>query len=929
MPWRATKHHEVNHRRMAMAVLRVKRVMFFGAAAIAAALVAGASAPATLPAQNPANSERGAAALGNALAGLGNTARVLMIGAHPDDEDTQLIAWLARGRHVETAYLSLTRGDGGQNLIGNELGEGLGVIRTQELLAARRIDGGRQFFTRAFDFGFSKNAEETLTHWPRDTVMGDVIRVVRAFRPQIIVAVFSGTPADGHGHHQISGILAREAYDISSDTVKFPTAVYGSPWTVSKFYRRIRTTTTAATTMNVGEYDALLGRSYAEIAADSRSQHKSQGFGQLQPKGAVVDQIGLEASRVSDVASASTEGSIFNGVDTTWARLRMRTNKPELKLALDSASLAFDQARVAYRANDPTATIDPLARAVRLLRTARDAAGPRPWRLINADPRSPSMMMNDRMAVRGARNITEAASAAIDATDAELWNAINTNTERAEQALLMAAGVAIEAISPTQIIPVTLIGKRDVPDSALVNIAVYNRGRVPIRFVRAEIGNYRDTSTAVSLNPDSTIRVTRVARARSNTTQWWRVIPRALVDYFKVEVDARDDAERAAAVGLNATVRVDIAGVTLDVVTPIMNRAVDPVKGEQLVAVAGVPGIVIGLDRPIEYIRANVPVTRELRVNIESAYATPESVTVTLQLPNGLVADSAQRVRVLTPQSPRATLVFTLRGKLYESRHELHAIATHKALPTQQGYYVINYDHINRQRVYTTSGMWMEAVAVTLPPKAYVGYVAGVGDLGFEALRQLDVNVERIEPAMLATTNLSRFTSIVVGPRAYASNEFLVAANARLLDYTKKGGTMVVQYGQTEMMRPGIMPYPIQLARTAERVTLETAPVTVLSPTARLLNTPNKIKATDWDGWVQERATYMPSTFDKNYTPLLQMNDPDEPPNKAGLLMTQYGKGTYVYVTLALFRQLPAGVPGAARLLLNLISATPAAPPRM
>lgn len=911
----------------AMPLRAILRRTIYGAAAFAAALLAGTSIAGTINAQQNANADRGAAALGNALSGLGNTSRVLVIGAHPDDEDTQLIAWLARGRHVETAYLSLTRGDGGQNLIGNELGEILGVIRTQELLAARRIDGGRQFFTRAFDFGFSKNAEETLTHWPRDTVMGDVVRVVRAFRPQIIVAVFSGTPADGHGHHQVSGILAREVYDESADTVKYPTAVYGTPWQVSKFYRRIRTTTTAATKMNVGEYDALLGRSYAEIAADSRSQHKSQGFGQVQPKGAVIDQIGLEASRVSDVAQAATEGSIFNGIDTTWTRLRALSPKPALRAALDSANQAFDQARALYRANDPTPVIDPLARAVRLLRVARDAAGPRPWRLYNFDSRNPSAMVDFRLQQRSSRNL--AANAQTDSTNAELWNAIDLNEQRAEQALLMAAGVAVEAISPRQIIPVTVTAKKDVPDSVLVNIAVFNRGRVPVKFVRAEIGNDRDTSLAVTLAPDSTLRVVRTARARTNTTQWWRAAVKAEGDVFRVPVDSRDDAERAQATAISAIVRVEIAGVALDVPTTIMNRVADPVKGEQLVAVSGVPGIVIGLDRPLEYVRANVPIVRELRVNIESAYASAESVTVTLKLPNGLVADSAQRTRVLTPESPRATLVFMLRGKLSVDKHELHAIATHKGVPTQSGYYVISYDHINPQRVYVNSAMWLQSVAVTLPTRAHIGYVAGVGDLGFEALRQLDVNVERIEPAALATTDLKRFTAIVVGPRAYASNDLLVAANARLLDYTKKGGTMIVQYGQTEMMKPGIMPYPIQLARTAERVTLENAPVTILAPTSRLLNVPNKIGPTDWDGWVQERATYMPSTFDKNYSTVLQMNDPNEPPNKAGLLMTQYGKGTYVYVTLALFRQLPAGVPGAARLLLNLISATPAAPPRM
>lgn len=888
------------------------------AAAIAVALLVGAGFARNMHAQGYGTTDRGAAALGTVLQGLGNTSRVLVIGAHPDDEDTQLIAWLARGRHVETAYLSLTRGDGGQNLLGNELSEALGVIRTEELLAARRIDGGRQFFTRAFDFGFSKNAEETLQHWPRDTVLGDVIRVVRAFRPQVIVAVFSGTPADGHGHHQVSGILAREAYDISADTVKYPAAQYGLPWSVPKFYRRIRSADGVTTRMNVGEYDPLLGRSYSEIASDSRSQHKSQGFGVLQQKGAILDQIGLEASRVSDVAQAKSEGSIFNGIDTTWAHIARLAPNALVQAEIDSAAVAFLQARAVYRASDPTPSVEPLARAVRLLRAARTGAGARPWRLWSANPAKPAVLVDqDNQPVRSTETFA----------NPELWNALNVNVVRAEQALLLAAGVAVEALAPRQTIPVMVPGKRGVPDTMSVNVAVYNRGQVPVSFISAEIGGGRDTSAPTVILPDSSLRTPRLARARMNTTQWWKVIPRA-GDVFATSVDSRDDAERAMASQIQAQVRLEIAGVTLDVTTPVAYRVADPVKGELRIAVAGVPGITIGLDRSLEYVRANVPVTRELRVNIESAYASPETVTVSLRLPKGLVADSMQRIRVLTPESPTATLVFKLRGTLTEAKWELHAIASHKGVETQAGYYLINYDHINVQRVYTSSTMWLQAVPVALPAKARVGYIAGVGDLGFEALRQLDVNAERIEMSALATTDLSRFTAIVVGPRAYASSPLLVDANARLLDYTRKGGTMVVQYGQQEMMRPGIMPYPIQLARTAERVTMENAPVTILAPNARVLNTPNKIGASDWEDWVQERATYMPSTFDRNYQPILQMNDPNEPPNKAGLLVAPYGKGTYVYVTLALFRQLPNGVPGAARLLINLISATPAASPR-
>src|SRR6185436_15803021 len=249
--------------------------------------------------------------------GIPERMRVLWIAAHPDDEDTQLIAWLARGRRVETAYLSLTRGDGGQNLIGNELGEALGVIRTEELLAARRIDGAHQYFARGYDFGFSKSAEETRKHWPQDSLLNDVMTVMRAFRPHIVITTFSGTPRDGHGHHQVSAILARQAYDLAADTVRFPAKEYGAPWTPLKFYRLARFSPQDRTiAINVGEYDPFLGLSYQEIAADSRSQHKSQGEGTLRRKGVVWDYLTREDSRVS-APPPKEEKSIFAGLDTT------------------------------------------------------------------------------------------------------------------------------------------------------------------------------------------------------------------------------------------------------------------------------------------------------------------------------------------------------------------------------------------------------------------------------------------------------------------------------------------------------------------------------------------------------------------------------------------------------------------------------------
>ena len=338
-----------------------------------AALVLGLTAcsPRRVTAQ-----ERGAIALGEAVEGLGVTTRVLLIAAHPDDEDTRLIAWLARGQHVETAYLSLTRGDGGQNLIGNELGEALGVIRTEELLAARRIDGAHQYFTRAYDFGFSKSAAEAYTHWPHDSVLGDVIQVVRAFRPHIIIAVFTGTPQDGHGQHQVSGLLAREAYDVSGDTVRFPVAKYGRAWTVSKFYRDRSYFGGGpdALSIPVGEYNPLLGESYAEIASRSRSQHKSQGFGQLIRKGPFNASLYREASRVNSGA----ERSMFDGIDTTFARIKPLIGTLDGKRALDSLTQLARRVRTQWNPVDPSPITPVLGRMEDLLTTVElSRSGPR------------------------------------------------------------------------------------------------------------------------------------------------------------------------------------------------------------------------------------------------------------------------------------------------------------------------------------------------------------------------------------------------------------------------------------------------------------------------------------------------------------------------------------------------------------------------
>lgn len=865
--------------------------------------------PYAATAQSSATTDRGAAALGSVLAGLGTTGRVLTVAAHPDDEDTPLIAWLTRGRHVETAYLSLTRGDGGQNLIGNELGEALGAIRTQELLSARRIDGGRQYFTRAYDFGFSKNAEETFQHWPKDSILGDVVRVVRSFRPQVMVAFFSGTPRDGHGHHQVSGMLAREAYDLAADTVRFPVAQFGLPWTPLKFYRSARQNPDGATLrMNVGEYNPLFGRSYYEIAAESRSQHKSQGFGVLQRKGFIQAFIAREATRRGPV-DATSETGLFDGVDTTWNRLRDGTT-PSVRAALDSATQFMTTAKALYRAPDPSAIVSPLASTLPLLRRARSEMGAMPSRLVAVRAGAPPRLMPARSSSQ--------------AVNLDAWDALSLTIDRVESALVLAAGVAVEATAPKATFPVRLATKPGMDDSLPVSVTVYNRGSQPVYFVGARaytaapLGNGAGTVIAA----DSALTVQRYAVASAPTAPWWRQDGRRGGDWFLTPFDGRDEVTLEARTETVAQTQLQIAGVPVSIETPVVNRFADPVKGDQQVRVAAVPGITIGLNNVVEYIRAEVPVERDLVVRLQSAYPTEAKVTVSLTLPPGLKADSAERTRVLAPDKG-AVVVFHLSGKVNPGRLQVGAVAIHEATSSTTGAYVVDYDHITPQRLYSPSGMFLASVNVKIPARAHVGYIVGSGDLGMDALEQLDVQVEKLDPAAIGTMDLSKFTAIVVGPRAYEGSPELVRQNPRLLTYANRGGTLVVQYGAQDMNKFPVTPYPLQWKRPAERVTQEDAAVRVLQPSSPVLTTPNKIDADDWFGWVQERATYMPSVIDSRYTSLLSMNDPDEPENRGALLVAPVGKGKYVYVTLALFRQLPNGVPGAARLLMNLINAPP------
>jgi LmbE family N-acetylglucosaminyl deacetylase len=878
-----------------------------GRALLGALLVLTALAPRAASGQ-----ERGAAALDQALRGLTVAGRVLMVAAHPDDEDTNLLAGLVRGHQVQAAYLSMTRGDGGQNLIGNELGEALGTIRTEELLAARRVDGAQQFFSRAFDFGFSKSAEETFTQWDREELTGDVVRVIRAFRPQVVVSVFSGTPTDGHGHHQAAGILARAGFEAAMDTIRFPVRSHGRPWAPSKFYRGAWSRNRPHTlTMEVGTYDAVLGRTPAEIAGESRSQHRSQGFGVVQRRGAVQTRLTRELTWVNESTPAADEVSLFDGVDTTFARLTRIAEGRGAALA-GIAPLA-DSLRRVVDLRAPGAIVPGLARIVAMAEEARAQA-----------KRCGIVPVTRYTGITGV-------PPTCDLEDIELEEGVDRVRARARGALAEAAGLLVEATAQQELV--------SFGDRLGVNVWLYNRGPHPVTLHELRVTGARPMRLAeplvVPAQSDTVIPmpITAIADHRP----WW-VGSRAGSAMFKdtfspadgvarissgvgVElvpsVAVPDDERRITAVEVDA----EIAGVrtTFDGGT-VVYRFADPVLGEQNRPVGGVPQITIALDRSLEYVRADQAVERRIRVTLRSFTNEPKTVRFRTLIPPGLTGRGLPDSLVLAPNSAQE-LYLTLTGKLAEGRHDFGVGLEADNTIFVEGITTIEYPHIRPIRLYRQSSAYLLAVPVQVPRALRVAYVTGVSDAVAPVLRQLDIPLTVLTPDQIALIDLSQYTTLVIGPRAYGTSADLQAANPRLFDWVRNGGTLVVQYGQFEMQQPGMMPFTVAFQRPAARVTREDAPVRILDAQSKLLRWPNRITDADFADWVQERALYMPSAIDENYRTPLAMNDPDEPEQRGAILDASLGKGRYIYTSLSLFRQAPGGVPGSVRILVNLLSA--------
>lgn len=855
--------------------------------------------------------DAGTVGTGLALRELDGVGRVLVVGAHPDDEDTSLLTAVARGMGMEAAYLSLTRGEGGQNLIGPELGEGLGIVRTGELLAARELDGARQFFTRAYDFGYSKSAEETFRHWPREEILRDVVEVVRRFRPHVMVSIFSGTPGDGHGQHEVAGIMAREAFEAAADPERFPDA--GSPWAPLKLYRRAwRDPGADAIPVETGRFDPLLARSHFQLAMESRSQHRSQDMGTTRPLGSRVSSLIPMESRVPGDGDAG----LFAGVDTMLSGLLAGAEASEAtRRELDAYGRAVGEARGALAALEPEAAAGALAEAFERIRGARMALPGK--ERVEVTPPSALRRRQQRTGEALLAALSVVTDVRVDdgllvpgqeaEVVAELWNGGGSTLENARADLVLPPGWTVrEAAAASH-------GGGGGPGRSPVEGMLRASGPVG----RLEPGELARWTFSVRVPEDAgPSRLYYLAEERNGDLYRWpeegparelRGLPRdpPLIRGV-LETDARLPTGETVE-GLRTT-------------RPATVRDVDKALGEVRRPVLVVPALSLsvapgGLAWP-----EGSSDGREVTLHLRSEAPGPIEGTVRLEGPDGWRMDPSSAPFRL--EEGRRSLDLAVRvtpgAGVEPGEHVFRARADVDGGPTfREGFTLVDYPHIPRAALFEPARLTVSMFPVRVAGGIRVGYVMGSGDDGPEAIRQMGVEVELLDPA---AQELDPFDVIVLGIRAYETRPDLVAANERLLRWVEAGGTLVVQYNKYEFPRGGFAPHPLDIHRPHDRVTDPRAPVTLLEPDHPVLSRPNRITAADFDGWVQERGLYFLGEWDERYTPLLAMADPGEEPKRGSLVVTEVGDGHWVYTGLAFFRQLPALVPGAYRLFANLLS---------
>lgn len=842
------------------------------------ALAFGLPPFARVEAQDLGPSTGGLAALDQALRYLGHQKRVLMIGAHPDDEDTELLTILVRGLGAEAAYLSLTRGEGGQNLIGPELGDGLGVLRTEELLAARRLDGARQFFTRTWDFGYSKGLPDTWEHWPRDSVLKDVVRVVRSFQPQVIVSGFSGTPRDGHGQHQASGWVAREAFRLAGDSTVFPElgreeAVL--PWMPAKLYQSARFDREGSTlVLEGGVLDRAVGQSYLQIAMRGRSLHRSQDMGVSQPIGPSTVELRLVEDR-----TGAGDGGFFAGIDTTLATL-------------------------AHASGDGPGT--------RLAAIGDRLHGLRPWRLEELA----GLRREFGILVGEARGRLPAAAA--------------DQLRRMDDVLFLASEVLCDAVSSTEHL---------VPgDSVVIMLSCWNASQEPrvvagrVRLLGAAAAGFGPHRLAPGVLRGDTVRLQIPADARP-TTPYYLERPKmtgAALYQWPTEGPRGAPFEPPPVI---VEFELEAGGRAMQ---EAVYRYTDQALGEVRRPLTVVPAVTVTLTPVSGLWPIGESSPRRFDVTVRAMTRDSLALMVGLEVPARWRSERPAQVSLADGRRER-TLRFTVRPApgAPEARYRIRAIATDQARRMYSANLVrIEYPHTRPRQIVEDAAAEISLVRSALPRARGIAYVRGAADRVPEALQSMGLSPVLLSGDSLTRGDFSRFGTIVIGPRAYEIEPALAEASGRLVEFARRGGTVLVQYQQQVFFRGGFAPYPLSLTESlqpgqapfrvgAPRVAEEDAPVRPLDPAHPVFRVPNRLGTADWGGWVQERGLYFARAWDSAWTPLLEMADAGEPPLRGGLLVARVGKGHFVYTGLSFFRQLPAGVPGAARLFVNLLALGP------
>ncbi len=780
---------------------------------------------------------------------------VLYVAAHPDDENTSLLAFLSRGQLARTTYLSVTRGDGGQNLIGTELGDLLGLIRTQELLEARHRDGAEQRFTRAIDFGYTKSVDETLQVWG-DEALADVVRAIRTLQPDVIVMRFPGDGRGGHGQHTASAVLATEAFDAAADPQRFPEQLRGDGavapwqatrllWDAARFFGGGQTAEDGIS-VDIGAYSPLLGQSFTEVSAKSRSMHQSQGFGAAGARGA-------SANMLEHRKGERAVNGLFDGVDTSWARV-------------GGEAVGELLAQVA----------------------------------TTFEPRTPHLVVPKLLEARSK----------LQKLGSSVWT--RHKIVELDRVLLSACGVWLEATAATP--------EASEGGTVELRLRAINRSPISVELTAArlpfEVARH-ELAVPLPNNEAWEQRFSVVVPPKTETTQpyWLESPPDGAV--YRVADSTKIGLPESHS--LQARVTLVVEGSEIEVPLPLLYRWTDRVEGERYRVFGVVPQIDVKLASAVEVFADDSPKL----VTVSVSGAEPETQgEVSLRLPSGWRADPIV-VPLVSSSGPSQDVSFAVHPPSDASTGTLVAeVRTSSGGSYSSSKTTIEYRHIPVQTVLRPSEARL--VRVELERRGdLVGYVHGAGDAVPEALRQIGYRVALLSDDDLISGDLSGYDAIVLGIRAYNARPVVLENNHRLLAYVEAGGTLIGQYNTVSRRRQGppitYGPFPFRVSR--DRVSVEDAPVSLLLPEHPLLTTPNRITAADFDGWVQERGLYFPNEWDDRYSAPIASHDPGEPDLAGGLLYAEHGKGVYIYTGYSFFRELPAGVPGAYRLFVNMLSA--------